>query len=191
MKEDVIVVDEFLSKSYFNELSYLVSSDVFPWSYNKEISNTNNDNRLGSYGFQFHMIMHGNYRQCRELDISLGCLKTIQDYIGANSIFKARYDMTLYNPEKFLHSPHIDGDEIPNYVSAILYMNDSDGDTLIYNEKCMRISDMDYDKEYTIKKSITPRANRLVLFKGNLVHTGHSPSENKSRVLLNVVFDMD
>ena len=91
MKEDVIVVDEFLSKSYFNELSYLVSSDVFPWSYNKEISNTNNDNRLGSYGFQFHMIMHGNYRQCRELDISLGCLKTIQDYIGANSIFKARY----------------------------------------------------------------------------------------------------
>ena len=73
--------------------------------------------------------MNGSYRQCRELDISLGCLKTIQDYIGANNIFKARYDMTLYNPKKFLHSPHIDGDEIPNYVSAILYMNDSDGDT--------------------------------------------------------------
>ena len=176
MKEDVIVVDKFLSKSYFNELAYLVSSDVFPWSYNKEISNTNNDNRLGSHGFQFNMIMNGSYRQCRELDISLGCLKTIQDYIGANNIFKARYDMTLYNSEKFLHSPHIDGDEIPNYVSAILYMNNSD---------------MNYDKEYTIKKSITPKANRLVLFKGNLVHTGHSPSENKSRVLLNVVFDMD
>lgn len=191
MIRDVIVVDNFLSKSYFNSLSSLILDDGFPWSYNKEITSTFDDDRLGSYGFQFHMIMHGNYRQCRELDISLGCLQTIQDYIGAKNIFKARYDMTMYNPEKFLHNPHIDGDEIPNYVSSILYMNDSDGDTIIYNEKCMRISDMDYDKEYTIKKSITPKANRLVLFKGNLVHTGHSPSENKSRVLLNVVFDMD
>lgn len=190
MIRDVIVVDNFLAKSHFEMLSDMTMDDRFPWSYNSEITTTFNDERLGSYGFQYMMIEYANYRQCRELDISLGCLKTIQDYIGAKKIFKARYDMTMYNPEKFLHRPHIDCEEIPRYVSAILYMNDSDGDTVIYNEKCMKVSELDYSKKYTIKKTIAPKANRLVIFKQNLIHTGHSPSKSKNRILLNAVFDM-
>jgi len=187
---DVIIIDNFLSESYFKILQDMVTSEFFPWSFTREITNTNIDSRLGSYGFQFLLGDYDNFRRCSETDLTMGCLKTIGDYLNAKRVFKARYDMTLYNSEKFLHKPHIDGDHIPNYFSTILYMNNSDGDTVIYNEKCYKIEEMDYDMQYTIKKTVTPKENRLVLFEGNVVHTGYSPSNNKNRILLNAVFDL-
>ena len=38
-----------------------------------------------------------------------------------------------------------------------------------------------------IKKTIAPKPGRLVLFNGDYVHTGHSPSEHQTRILLNIV----
>jgi len=92
---------------------------------------------------------------------------------------RARLDMTLQAPKKTLHTPHTD----QNYphMSCILYLIDSDGDTVIYNE----------DKgaeELTILHTVEPRKNRLVIFDGDQMHTGHSPLHHANRILLNLNF---
>ena len=67
----------------------------------------------------------------------------------------------------------------PHYA-GILYMNDSDGDTVIYKE-----TEENLDGNYESIYSLSPKKNRLLLFDGSYYHTGHAPSGHNNRILLN------
>ena len=41
----------------------------------------------------------------------------------------------------------------------------------------------------TIQKEIEPKANRMLLFNGKYYHTGHSPANHNTRVLINTDFN--
>ena len=70
-------------------------------------------------------------------------------------------------------SPHIDMmDE--DHLVALYYVCNSDGDTIIYNE---REKDRP-DGIYTIKERVTPKQGRAVLFDGWLMHTAEQPINN-------------
>jgi hypothetical protein len=186
------VIDNFLSPSYFLVLQEMTSSDSFPWNYRENVTKSNSENytSLGDIGFDYGIIKnHGNFviRDSKEAQMSVAALYLIMDYIECSDILKGRYDMTVYNPEKYRHSPHIDINH-PDFISTILYMNDSDGETLVYEEKSFCTMDVDITKEYNVKKSIEPKANRLLVFDGHYIHTGHSPSKHKNRILLNSVY---
>jgi len=71
--------------------------------------------------------------------------------------------------------PHINSNE--KHFSMIYYVSDSDGDTIIYNEK-------EKSKSYTIKKRISPKQGRVVLFDGQLFHTEQEP-KNYKRCIVN------
>ena len=66
-------------------------------------------------------------------------------------------------------TPHIDTDD--KHFVMLYYVCDSDGDTIIYNEKTE-------SEEYTIKKSVTPKQGRVVLFDGGLYHTAEQPTKD-------------
>ena len=61
--------------------------------------------------------------------------------------------------------------DIPHY-SAVYYVNDSDGNTVIGDMK------------------VAPRANRVVVFDGNIPHNGHSPCEHNNRIIINSNYDV-
>tara|TARA_A200000159_G_C7234815_1_gene301849 strand:+ start:234 stop:848 length:615 start_codon:yes stop_codon:yes gene_type:complete len=64
-------------------------------------------------------------------------------------------------------SPHIDMvDE--DHLVALYYVCNSDGDTIIYNER-------QRSSNYTIKEKVTPKKGRIVLFDGKLYHTAEQP----------------
>ena len=64
-------------------------------------------------------------------------------------------------------TPHIDIDRIKHLV-ALYYVCDSDGDTIIYNERVE-------SETYTIKRRVTPKQGRVVIFDGTLYHTAEQP----------------
>jgi len=186
---NIKTIDNFLSKSYFDTLQNMVTSQMFPWSYMGDITSGSNS-KIGSFGFNYTLGDHNNFRDSSETQFSMPCLYIIKDAIGASDLWKGRYDMTLYNPDNHIHDRHIDSDELPNYRSTILYMNDSDGDTILYKEKAHHQRDVTQWMKYTEVERITPKANRLLIFDGDIIHTGHSPSKNKTRILLNAVFQV-
>jgi hypothetical protein len=179
------VVDNFLSPSYFKCLQSMVCSENFPWFFRANVTNNlNSDN--GSIGFDNSLLTeYPNVKLCNteQAKMTLPALYNIQDYVECDYALKARYDMTLYNPENYIHPPHIDM-EIDYFISTILYMNDSDGDTIIYDQVSYT-SKIDPNIKLSVKKSIEPKANRLLIFDGHCIHTGHSPSKTKNRILLN------
>ena len=59
------------------------------------------------------------------------------------------------------NAPHIDTQEvIPYHWTMIYYINDSDGDTLVFNETGENIP----VKNFTINKKISPKKGRAVIF---------------------------
>ena len=75
--------------------------------------------------------------------------------------------------DKTPDTPHIDLDQ--EHIVALYYVCDSDGDTIIYNER----KDQGLEaKSYTIKQKVTPKQGRMVIFDGTLFHTAEQPQNN-------------
>jgi len=177
------VIDNFLSPTYFKTLKQLLEGNMFDWYYQEHIS-SNFDNSKQSFGFSSWIVdIDGNLRKYG--DLFTGFLTQLQDiYPDCNRILRCRADMVVSANKTHLHSPHIDINDIPHY-SCVYYVNESDGNTVIYNEKS-ETNDFEPDlSKLTIKTEIEPVPNRLVIFDGQYIHSGHSPVEYKRRIILN------
>jgi hypothetical protein len=87
----------------------------------------------------------------------------------------------------FYHPPHVDiiNPTDINY-SLIYYVNNSDGDTILFNEQ---FGD-EFDK-LTIAHRQTPKEGCALLFKSGTYHASSSPMLTNSRVIMNIVFESD
>tara|TARA_B100001564_G_C20300223_1_gene516565 strand:+ start:48 stop:623 length:576 start_codon:yes stop_codon:yes gene_type:complete len=179
------VFENFLSKSYHEQILEMMSSENFPWYYYKNIS-IEEGNNLNEYGFS-HMFwaQETGQRDSTQTWFLKSALLQIMDVAECNAIIRSRGDMTTYTGKEFIHHPHIDYD-FP-HISSIYYVNDSDGDTIFYNQKASNINQIN-NLDLQEYKRITPKANRLVIFEGDIVHTGSSPINFKSRILINSNF---
>lgn len=82
-------------------------------------------------------------------------------------------------------TPHYDSLE-SNCKILIYYINDSDGDTLIFNEKCYSPGTPDYTKK-TLLTRVSPKKGRAVILDAFRFHSASWPSQN-NRFLINVNF---
>jgi hypothetical protein len=87
---------------------------------------------------------------------------------------------------KYLHNPHIDYPY--DNITTIFYLNDSDGDTVLFDEYGKDVNTIYSQSTLKEVHRVTPKANRLLIYEGNRLHTGNSPTKNKRHVLLNSNF---
>jgi hypothetical protein len=114
-------------------------------------------------------------------------LYSIQDafQLKIKEIYRLKFNILLQRPDapdgSFNH-PHRDV-QIDAY-SCIYYLNDSDGDTIFFNE-----SYTDKQPEsLTIHSTNTPKANTAILFNSRQLHASSSPRITKARYAINMVF---
>jgi hypothetical protein len=92
---------------------------------------------------------------------------------------------------------HIDKTE--QHITIIYYINDSDGDTLIFNDKTKNHyigkefmtneNFLDF-KNFELNKSVTPKKGRVVIFDGNLWHYGKYPTTGERNIInINLVIE--
>ena len=183
------IIDNFLTKSYYEKILELVTGSNFEWWYINNITDVSKkmidseplhfndygfghkfvDEELGPIG-QYHFQMQPLFFQ-------------IMDVANCDFILRARADMVTWSKEEFIHPAHIDF-PFPN-MASVFYVNETDGDTIFYNVKPEDVpKDIDYKdlKEYD---RVSPKANRLVIFDGDFLHTGCSPTKHKNRILIN------
>ena len=94
-----------------------------------------------------------------------------------------------YNPMDLLHC-----DGIRDHIAMIYYINDSTGNTCIYNNINGNTAEAfqknyvntDYNSHYLLT-SISPKMGRCVVFDGKLAHHGNYPS-NGDRFIINFNF---
>ena len=182
---DIKVIDNVLDEEYFFQLQSHMTSDHWPWFFMNNITSV--DDGQSNYGF-FHMLKneHGEskrYESVKEL------VQTISKHVGSDHIIRCRMDMTVNRGKSCLCEPHVDLTQ--PHITTIFYVNDSDGNTVIYNEMYdmpPNVPYMNMHKKLTIKQEIQPKANRLLIFNGLHMHTGHTPTTCNQRVLINSNF---
>jgi hypothetical protein len=76
--------------------------------------------------------------------------------------------------------PHVDFTAITEpLISAIYYVNDSTGDTLIFDQRLGQTAPL------TVRARVAPKKGRLVVFDGALLHAGNTPRTNAPRININ------
>jgi hypothetical protein len=180
------IFDDFFDIHLINYISYSVQHPDYPWSYNSCITQTQGEEPW-HFGMsrKFLDSEYPDIKKCPEDKLFFPIFFKIQEEFGLSfsDLLRARLDMTFRSPDNTLHKPHVDMGEKPHY-SFIVYLNDSDGDTIIFNETS--VSD-----KYSIQEVVSPKKNRLLAFGGHHYHTGHSPSKNNNRVILNVNYGIN
>lgn len=93
---------------------------------------------------------------------------------------KANIQLNNYNSQKRkLHNhPHIDS--LNKHLVLLYYVNDSDGDTIIFdlNDKTKKLA------------SISPKKGRLVVFNGEHYHSSSPPTKFDSRIVINTNIEL-
>ena len=188
---DIKIIDNFLTKSYHNNILEFLTSPNFEWGYYDCISGPSGQGPMdhprpphfNEYGFSqlFWSSQNGPIKEFSPFLSPL--LFQILDVTDCDFILRARADMVTWSKENFIHYAHTDFN-VPN-IASVFYVNESDGDTIFYN---IKPGDVPKDKDLKNLKEydrVTPKANRLVIFDGDLLHTGCSPTKHKNRILIN------
>tara|TARA_R110000796_G_C14392218_1_gene416565 strand:- start:89 stop:712 length:624 start_codon:yes stop_codon:yes gene_type:complete len=91
--------------------------------------------------------------------------------------------------QKLFGSPHVDFEPpLPNLWVLLYYVNDSDGDTIIFNET---YDSLPYHQNFSIQESITPKKGRSIFFPANIYHSANFPTVNINRIVINNVMQIN
>ena len=184
-KIDIEIVDDFVSPSYLRALQDACGAEC-PWfiQTSQSLSDYARDN-INDYGFSVGIVppwQPDKFDQSPIATLVAPLIYMIKDYAQADHISRCRLDMTVLH-DHYLHPPHIDIDT--PHVASIVYLNETDGDTVIYDHQQEWAES--YPTDMKVKTTISPKPGRMVLFDGSYVHTGYSPSDHQTRILINTV----
>ena len=183
--------DEFLFNAY-KKIPWFLQKDIYARNIEDKVNignfvdeNTVNTLQLSYtlYHFKTDKPTSNMYGPCskaiNEIAKKLNIYETKLQRIKFNLLFN---NSKINSIDKY-NVPHVDDREKKNFV-IIYYCNDSDGDTIIFNEKLG-----DKFIKLSIKKRISPKRNRAVFFNGVFFHTSTNPIKYGHRCVMNVNID--
>mgnify|MGYP003143834519 CR=1 FL=1 len=176
MNGEVFVFDDIINLTYQIKIKELMMNKGsynnlhFPWYVMKDISFSEEyEDQGGRFVFmhnfaveegissQFHpFFLKLIQNSCKKIN-----LKKVEIHQGSSILELPSFE------KDFIDDPYA---SVKNSVSMIYFVTDSDGDVIIYNEK-------EKSKSYTIKKKISPKQGRVILFDGELYHVDEEPNE--------------
>jgi hypothetical protein len=84
--------------------------------------------------------------------------------------------------------PHIDYWDVDKFKTLIYYVEDSDGDTIIFDKKYIPESNASVDQKLNILNRIFPKKGKAVFFDGKQFHAGNCPINFVKRTVINFDF---
>tara|TARA_B100000287_G_scaffold306314_1_gene289463 strand:+ start:51 stop:647 length:597 start_codon:yes stop_codon:yes gene_type:complete len=181
MLDDVLVFDDIININYQLQIKELLMGEglymdePFPWYFISDMTYNDGGENQGRCGFTHYFANEddGIISDFHSLFIKLiqNSCKKIKikkvDVLQARSFFQLPTNI----PKEQVDDAHIDLIDTDHFV-MLYYVSDSDGDTIIYNERKK-------SESYTIKKKVTPKQGRVVLFDGRLYHTAEQPNKDR------------
>ena len=178
MEKFIEVYDNFLDSSIENELENLALGPL-PWKYVKNIALENSHTHSPGHNCTFLDKLNPQRIDPNNLLFSYFLLNPLyylasKASIVVKDIITARSFMHLPSPNPGPDIIHVDTPS-PHWV-GLYYVNDSDGDTILFE-----------DDKITELKRVTPKKGRMVFFDGSINHCSSRPANN-TRVVLNYDF---
>ena len=183
MKNKILVFDDIIDLEYQEKIKKVLLSDdqykgyEFPWYFTQDVTDPLNSKTQKRSAFYHGYVVSD--------DEIMGTIDSVFHHLLVplidNSCYKiGKQDVTIIKGRSFLQlpinfkgeredSPHVDITD--DHFVMLYYVCDSDGDTIIFNER-------EKSEKYTIQKRVTPKQGRVVLFDGTFYHTAEQPIDN-------------
>jgi hypothetical protein len=162
-----------------------------PWYYLKDTAYNQFNQESTPYEPSWVHFLYNNDESLSDLkplaeSILLKALDELK--LPISKLIRIRAGMSTRTPFSFVHGAHTDWDN--NHMSAVYYVNDSDGDTIFYKEKRdqnLNINSFEWskDKKFTIDQTVSPKSDRIVVFDGLTYHSSSTPVDNNYRIIIN------
>lgn len=188
----MIIDKNFLTDEEINfvEKALLIESNV-PWrlrdnttfddSYNgyKPVTDKTKETFQFVHGLRVNDVVPSDYYDFVNNYIFVKFLN--KHNIVCNKILRAKMNLVTSIDEDVHQPPHTD-EETPHNV-FLYYINDSDGDTILFNEFFGQ-----NPKSLTIQERINPEKGKAIFFNGLQYHASSAPRKNKYRAVINIAF---
>ena len=177
-----MIIKNLLPKVYLYQLQKTILHGNFDWYWKSEnIVNTAPEGQL----FQFtHRLITDNKSVSTHstlIDPVLFFLRK-KTNIKIKNVSRVKINLIprIIQKDEWLENIIHQDMEKGKYISVVYYVNCSDGDTTLYEN----------DKQ-TIKKTSSPIANNAIIFNSKTWHRSSVPKENKRRVVINCIFEVE
>jgi hypothetical protein len=182
-----IVVENIIHSRYQNEIEKLMLEDnnVFAWLYKVDLTYGNQRNDISKLPGLVHGFVQQGNPVCAFWELLKPLYFEILEKLAEQGIEVSR----IINCRGLLQFPdgsgqetilnaHIDVIDV-EHVIAVYYVNNSTGDTVIYDNQMPKARDKG------IVFRATPKKGSVVLFPGDLYHAGSNPISG-SRCVINI-----
>lgn len=152
------VIDNFVDNENFIKLKHLVKT--LPWFYNDYKVSLNDGN------YQLTHIFYEDYKPNSDFLVDLN---PITKKLNMRAVVRIKANLTFKDESIKQYEMHKDFDDcLSEQKTAIYYLNTNNGKTIFENGE-----------------EIMSKENRIVIFSGNLKHTGTTHTDTKYRALIN------
>ena len=174
-------IENLLGPNHYGFVSSKIDSPSTKWYYAETTANyfDKKEPYHSSFG---HLIYKKDQGALSELfDLTMPILTTALDkqQKSLKDLIRIRLGLITRVPHEVIHAPHKDHNG--PHTTALYYLNDADGDTVVYNETEMSDS-------YTVKEKLTPKANTWHQFDGNHYHSSAAPINTEKRIVITYNF---
>ena len=183
------IFDDIIDSDEQNKLESHILSDSIKWLEHKNIT--------GEFGGGVNESFPGSVIHWETVDsdmldmvdkieklsidkLNLQFVKNIRNKINKTSPLNISY-----NASKLMHI-----DTGTNHIVIIYYINDSDGDTLLFTNKKGNSAESIKDNfnsvntdDFELLQRVSPKKGRILIFNGNLYHYGEYPTKGNRFVI--------
>jgi ectoine hydroxylase-related dioxygenase (phytanoyl-CoA dioxygenase family) len=193
------LIENILTDNVKDRLKEILLRDNFDWFYNGSTariipgnkSAIEDSNTKDSIQFTHKLFADGIF-ESEHVDYVIKIMKALEEKEGivCTTMLRAKCNLVpqdiSYGADQY-HPPHVDCKDVTDTTfTLVYYVNDSDGDTFVFNEQYV-----DEFDDLTIAHRQTPKEGSALLFKSTNYHASSSPINTKSRVVINIVFESD
>jgi hypothetical protein len=207
IKDEILFIENVIPVSYQNAIvDRIQGTHHFPWFLLHRIGHPDHygagstpsyvdTNITDDVGF-FHMAFDGNVTS-PHFDFFRPILDFFSEKtkvsIGKLLRIRLRYTHKGHNHNSFKYAaPHVDFNTGSPYSTLVYYVNDCDGDTIIF-DKIFNSQEEIYNPVISDPLPelvrITPKKGSAIFFNGHRFHAGNFPVDYSSRIVINFDFE--
>ena len=178
------MLERLLGPNLYHNILSRIDSPTTAW-FRGETSAHDEDPKLAYHSSFCNLVYKKETGPLNDLfDITLPILLIAMDQQQKvlKDLLRIRIGLITRTPEPITHPAHKDF-HTP-HRTGLYYLNQSDGDTIVYNEtqKC---------STYTVKQSVTPTANTWYDFDGAQYHSSATPTKHEKRIVITYNYETD
>lgn len=185
-------IENILPEADFNQLHDILTSFEFDWHYlpgtvrpevKQDIIAANEFDLYESE--QFIHVLYDTQPVSPYWKYIDSVVQSFETRLGkeVEEIARIKANMLVKNNSgnPLLNCPHVDRSP-PGWHSLVYYLNDCDGDTVLFNKKGSQGF-----HNLQIQDTASPKKNTAVLFESDWYHTSTNPVDNPRRIVLNFI----